>query len=374
MDKMKRTGSAVTTAMFCLFLCAMAGLTFLLPKRTFSQQENRNLAQPPKLTVQTISNGRFMKDAESWISDHVVLRDQWVQLKAVSERISGKRENNGVFFCEKDTLIKRVEEPDAVQAEKNMGAVRGFPAKVDGTVYFGLIPTAASVWSDRLPAGAPTLDEEAWIGKLYDQFPGTTVDIAGALNGHRDEDVFYRTDHHWTTLGARYAADTILEAMGLPALREEELETTVVSDGFYGTVYSRSGAWWVHPDRIETMVSPEGTDVTSNFHGEDEEGSLYVSSWLNEKNKYAYFLGGNQPVCVIRTRNDGPKILLVRDSYSDSLAPFLSLRFSEIHLIDLRYYRLAIPAYMKEHDIDSVLVLYGLSSFLEDPNLYLLKR
>ena len=364
----------IVVAIFCLFLCAMTALTFLLPKRDFSEQENRNLASPPRLTGQTISNGRFMKDAENWISDHVVLRDQWVGMKATIERATGKRENNDVFFGKGETLINRVKEPSASQAEKNISAVRAFSDKTNGTVYFALIPTAASVWADRLPAGAPTLDEDAWIGKLYGQFGGATADIAGALNAHKDEDVFYRTDHHWTTLGARYAADVILEAMGRPVLREEELEPAVVSESFYGTVYSRAGAWWVDPDVITTMVPPEGTEVICNFHGEEEEGSLYVPSWLEKKNKYAYFLGGNQPVCVIRTRSDGPKLLLVRDSYSDSLAPFLSLRFSEIHLIDLRYYRLSVSEYMAEHDIDSALVLYGLSSFLEDTNIYQLKR
>ena len=84
---------------------------------------------------------------------------------------------------------------------------------------------------------------------------------------------------------------------------------------------------------------------------------------LAVKNKYAYFLGGNQPLCVIRSQADGPKILVIRDSYSDCLAPFLTERFSEVHLFDLRYNRLSPADYIREHDIDVVLVLYGFETF-----------
>ena len=362
------------TVLFCLFLGVMLLLTLLLPHKTFSEQENRNLEAPPRLTGKDLLSGRFMEDAEDWVSDHTVLRDRWVQLKATTERLSGKRENNGVYLAAKDTLINRVEEPDPEQVQKNIEAVKGFPAKTNIPVRFALIPTAASVWADRLPAGAPTLDEAAWIRQLYEAFGGNTLDIAGALSAHRDEAVFYRTDHHWTSLGARLAADVILEDMGLPPLREEELRPTTVSDSFRGTVYSRAGAWWVRPDEIITMVPEEGISVVSNFTGKEEAGSLYVPSRLEKKDKSAYFLGGNQPVCVIRTQAQGPKLLLIRDSYSDSLVPFLALRFSEIHLIDLRYYRLSVPSYIEENNLDQALILYGLSTFLEDRNLYLLKR
>ena len=371
---MKHKQSVWITGLFCLFLGAMALLTLLLPPKKFSELENRNLEPAPKLSAQSVSSGRFMKDAENWGSDHVVLRDRWVQLKALAERLSGKLENNGVCFAGEDTLLRLVEEPDETQVEKNISAVRGLIDKTDIPVRFGLIPTAASIWADRLPVGIPTLDETAWIDRLYREFGGSTLDLQGTLDAHKAEPIFYRTDHHWTTLGARYAADVILEALELDPLREEELQPRTVSEDFYGTVYSRAGAWWVKPDEMTTMVPEEGIEVTSNFTGKEEPGSLYVPAHLAEKNKYAFFLGGNQPVCVIRTQAKGPKLLLIRDSYSDSLVPFLALRCSEIHLLDLRYYRLSVPEYIEDHDIDQAVVLYGLSMFLEDRNLYLLRR
>ena len=93
---------------------------------------------------------------------------------------------------------------------------------------------------------------------------------------------------------------------------------------------------------------------------------------MEVKNKYAYFLGGNQPLCVIRSQATGPKLLVIRDSYTDCLAPFLSERFQEIHLFDLRYNRLSPSDYITEHDIDMVLILYSFETYISDGNQFLL--
>ena len=105
------------------------------------------------------------------------------------------------------------------------------------------------------------------------------------------------------------------------------------------------------------------------------EGELYVEEKLAVKDKYSMFLGGNQPLCVIRNENaDGGRLLVIRDSYSDSLAPFLALNYSEVHLFDLRYNRTPISAYAAENGIDEVLVLYSAANFTTDTNLPLMAR
>lgn len=359
----------LVTVLFCAFLGGMCLLSLLLPKRAFSELENRSLAAAPKLTGERLLSGRFMEDAEQWTADHAPLRDRWAQLKALAERAAGKRENDGVYLAAQDTLISRLEEPDEDLALQNAAAVRTLAEKLPVPLCLGLIPTAASVWADRLPAGAPTLDEAAWTERLYEAFGGPTLDLAGALNAHREEPVFYRTDHHWTSLGARWAADAVFEALELPPLAVAELEPRVVSEDFRGTTWSRAGAWWIPPDEIRVMVPEAGVRVASLAGGKEEPGALYVPSWLEKKNQYAFFLGGNQPACVIRTEAQGPKLLLLRDSFSDSLAPFLCLRCSEIHLLDLRYYRQSVSDYVRDNGIDQVLVLYSLPEFLSDRNL-----
>ncbi len=363
------------TLLFCAFIGGMGVISLLLPDKGFSELENRYLQKPPKLSLETLSSGKFMEDAEDYVSDHILGRDFWVAAKAWSERLSGKKENEGVYFGAKDTLINRVNVPEQSKLDQDMGYLDALVGNVDVPVYFGLIPSAAAIWADRLPKGAPTADEKAVIDQLYFSTGASTIDLYGALSAHSGEDIYYRTDHHWTSLGAFYGANAIFEALGMEPLKLEDFQKTTVTDQFYGTSFSTSGVRWLPPDRIDTYVPDEGVKVTSWFNGSPQEGSLYVDGKLAVKDKYAYFLGGNQPLCVIETeQTNAPKALIIRDSYTDSLAPFLTRRFSEIHLFDLRYNLTSIQSYAEEHDIDTVIVLYSFANFTTDDKLFLLGR
>ena len=108
--------------------------------------------------------------------------------------------------------------------------------------------------------------------------------------------------------------------------------------------------------------------------GTPEETGLYDNDYLGEKDKYSTFLGGNQPLCVIRNGEGTGKLLLIRDSYADSLAPFLARHFEEVHLLDLRYYRGAASAYAAENGIGQIVVLQSVPNFITDQNLALLGR
>ena len=372
---MNKKFAVFLSTLFCCFLGGMALVSLILPKQTFSPMENRYLQKAPALTPERVMNGSFMTDAENYVSDHIAGRDLWVAMKAWNERLSGKQENNGVYFGKQDTLINRVDQPDMDQLEQNLSYVDDLTANLSVPVYFGLIPSSAAIWADRLPDGAPTADEKGIIDRLSYETGAQSVDLYAALDAHKSEDIYYRTDHHWTSLGAYYGANALLEEMGLPALKLEDYTRTTVSDSFYGTTFSTSGVRWVRPDRIDTYVPEDGLTVTGYPNGTAQPGSLYVPEKLAEKDKYSFFLGGNQPLCVIQTQQkDAPKVLLVRDSYSDSLAPFLTERFSEIHLFDLRYNLTSVKSYVEEHDIDAVVVLYSFSNFVTGTNLFALGR
>ena len=371
---MNKRHNLLITILFCIFLGSIAVASLLIPDKDFSQMENRNLRPLPELTLNRLTSGRFMTETEDYVSDQIVLRDGWVAIKALGEVLSGKRENNGIYFAENDTLIRRVKEPDAEHLEENVGYLRDFAAQAEVPVYFGLIPTAASVWQDKLPAGAPSADEETWTRWLYNRCGAETIDLTSVLESHSEEEIYYRSDHHWTTLGAFYGANAILDAMGLEELILSDYTPRQVSNSFLGTNYSSAGAWWMTPDSISVYIPEEGKEVISNFTGREEPGRLYAPEKLEVKNKYAYFLGGNQPLCVIRSQTQGPKVLLIRDSYSDCLAPFLTERFNEVHLFDLRYNRLSASEYIRENEIDMVLVLYSFETYISDENQFLLNR
>ena len=364
------------TVLFCLFIGGMLVGSLVLPDRTFSPVENRNLAQAPSFSWESVTSGEFMADAEDYVNDQILGRDFWVALKAWSERLSGKQENNGVYFAKENTLISRLETPDQETLDTNAGYVNALVHNVDVPVYFGVIPSSAAIWSDRLPAGAPTADEKAIIDGLYDIVQTHVVDLYGALEAHKGEELYYRTDHHWTSLGAYYGYAALMDTMGLEAVPLDESGKVTVSEDFYGTLYSTSGVRWLPPDHIDRYISDRGVTVTAYPNGAPEPGSLYVDSFLSQKDQYSSFLGGNKPLCVIETEHtEAPKVLLIRDSYSDSLAPFLTQSFSEIHLFDPRYNLTSVKDYVEQNAIDAVVVLYSISNFTaQGSNLFVLGR
>lgn len=361
------------TALFCVFIFGFGVLFVLLPDREFSEQENRYLAQFKAPTVETLQSGKFMEDFEDYATDQFPLRDQWIRLKALSERLLGKQENNAVYFgTDNQTLFAHFSALSQEELEKRVNYVNSMADKTDIPVYFGLIPDKSYVWADRLPANAPNADDGSTMknaaGLVSDRV--NFIDLSGALSG---DDVFYRTDHHWSTFGAYQGylalADAINGQVTVP-----DYEPTLVSDSFYGTTYSSAGAGWIEADEIYTWI-PEGTvDVTGYPNGKPEQGQLYDESYLDKKDKYSMFLGGNQPLCVLRNENAATdqKLLVIRDSYSDSLAPFLAQDWAEVHLLDLRYYKISPAQYAAENGIDQILVLYSNSNFATDQNLFIM--
>ena len=363
---MTKAYSRFLTAFFCVFLGGLLVWHVLLPDREKSETENRTLAQAPEFSWTALVDGSYTKKVETYFADQFPLRDSWTGLKARAEQLIGKSEFNGIYLCG-DTLISKVERPDEALVEKNLSYVDRLSGKTDIPVYLGLIPSAAEVWKDKLPAGAESWDQTALLAQ-------SGVDFQNTLSTRADEPIFYRMDHHWTTLGAFYGANALLDVLGKDALKEIDFTPETASDSFHGTLYSQSGIHWLEPDTIEFWVEDAGLDLTSWRNGTPEPGSLYDRSYLEKKDKYSAFLGGNQPLCVIKNENvmDGSKLLLVRDSYSDALAPFLAQRFSEVHLLDLRYYRASAAQYAEENGVDAICVLYSVQNFISDRNLVLL--
>ena len=364
---MTKASQRITAALFCLFLALLGAAHLLLPDRAFSPVENRNLKQLPAFSWSALADGSYTAALEDYLSDQFPLRDGWMGLKTRYEALLGQREFHGVYLCG-DTLISHVE--DTSRAESNLDFVRALTEKTDLPVYLGLIPTAEEVWQAKLPAGAPRFDQGAWLERAREA-GAAWVDIAGALTAHGSEPIFYRTDHHWTSLGAYCGYTALMDALGEAPLPLGEPET--VSEDFYGTLYSVSGVHWLEPDTIERYVDGGGVTV-EDVHGKEAHG-LYVDRFLEEKDQYASFLGGNAPLYIVRSP-DAPerKLLLVRDSYSDSLAPFLSRHFSEIHLLDLRYYKTSVADYARENDMDLIFICYSVENFVKDVDVLFLAQ
>lgn len=366
---MSKKYSIFITALFCLFLFGFGIAFFVLPDREMSEQENRYLSQFKAPTLETLKSGAFMEDFEEYVVDQFPLRDGWIQLKAACEKLTGKQENNAVYFgTDGQTLFAHFTAP--ADLEKRVGFVNAFASKTEVPVSFALIPDKSFVWADRLPAHAPNADDGSTLSQAQALCADNVTWIDVELSG---DDAFYRTDHHWTTFGAYQGYQAIAQALN-GSYTTPAGDPALVSDSFLGTTWSACGAGWVEPDSIYTWVSEDGIEVERYPEGSPVPGELYDESFLEQKDKYSMFLGGNQPLCIIKNPNatTDQKLLIVRDSYTDSLAPFLAQDFAEIHLMDLRYCKIPPSTYIQQTGIDRALVLYSAANFASDQNLFIL--
>ena len=388
---MKRKRSdVIITVVFLFFVYGVAIANLWVKDRTFSEMEKRMLAKFPKFTMEGLLSGTFRENYETYVADQFVARDSFIKVKSLGELLQGKKVNNGVYYGKDGYLAEQLMELDEVQLRKNMEAVKRFAKNLKEKnqredtqvqVSFLLIPGSGAVNKDLFPTFLPDVDQERVIEELYQELAEldvTCVDLYSMLEDHRDEELFYRTDHHWTSPGAYYGYRAFMEAKdnGAETVSLSEYEETVQSESFYGTLYSRTGAFWLKPDVIRTFVPETGIYVERMDGNHVQQSELYVEEWLLKKDQYSMFLGGNQPLGIIYTeREELPRLLVLRDSYFDSMAPFLIPHYSQIHMIDFRYNRADVEQYMKEQGIDEVLICYSLTNFHADKNLgYVLGR
>lgn len=370
---MRKSSSISVICVFLAFISLFFVLNLVLPDKEFSPRENRYLQQAPVFSFKALADGSFTEDFECYITDQFTFRDAWTTLKARCERLTGKQENKGVYYADGGYLLEEFIAPSHEKIAANVGYINTLAENVDIPVSFALIPGASEIYRDLLPAYAPSDSQKDVIDQAYALFGGETIDMFVPLEEHIDDYIFYRTDHHWTSLGAYYGFTAISEAWGLPYSSVAEYERETVSEAFYGTTYSSSGFSWVEPDRMETFVPDDGSiEVKSYTNGTPEVVPMYDKSFLNEKDKYSMFFGGNTPRLEIDTGHEGERLLILRDSYCDSLAPFLMENFSHITMLDMRYFKSSVAEFAAENGFDRILVIYSVENFCEDQNIFMM--
>lgn len=352
-----------------IFVIGMTLGTFFLPKQSYSASENRALASFPKISLSTISSGEFSSSFDTWFSDHFAGRDTWTAVNGETEYLLGKRENEEVFLCN-NQLMARLKAPNEGFVEGNISALSSFYKKnTTPAFYVMLVPSASEIQVDRLPKNAKNTlwsQKEAidqWYKELGDA-GWTTVDVAGALADHNEEEIYYRTDHHWTSLGAYYGYEELAKTIGMDITPKEDMVIETASTDFYGTLYSKAGFREVSPDTIEYYF-PNGVEgVESVTINDTEYDSLYFRENLEAKDQYASFLGENRSyVSVKTTANTGKKILMIKDSYANSLIPFLTSSYDEIDLVDFRYINETFTDHFSPDDYSDIVVLYSVDTF-----------
>lgn len=341
----------------------------------FSENENRMLASRPEPAGGMVMDGRFMKRYESYKSDQFIGRDIWMNVKTFTDLTLGKKDSNGVFKGADGYLLEDIRSLEKESYEANMDAVASFRERyADLGMYMMIVPNAANILSDKLPRFAVTEDQDAQLSDAGARAADAGVewlDASAALRGHKDEEIYYRTDHHWTTKGAYYTFLETADALGIAGENRTEFVPYPVTDDFNGTLSSVSGYDRERREKIEIYLPQDDTETVVSYVDEKEKSaSLYDSGKLQEKDKYGMFLNGNHGLVEIKTTSaEQRRLLIFKDSYANCFVPFLAPYYREIVLVDPRYYYGKLDELMVDSGITDVLFLYNANTFFADNNL-----
>lgn len=377
MGKYKLTPKQVSGAILVLYLAAFAVLNSLTPTRAFSEWENRRLEQAPQFSWANLLDGSFTADFEKYLADQFTLKDSWVGLKTGLERLVGKREFNGVYLGKEDYLLQAFAKPRPEDLQNKMEAINSFGAATPQlNKYLMVVPNAIEFHRDKLPPYLETESQAKWLAQIKSSLRQDIkfVDVYQILQARREEYLYYKTDHHWTTLAAFYAYQKFIEATGDTPRTLDDYAVEQARGDFYGSLSSKSGLRALTSDTIQIFRPKKQTAVQVEYY--ETEGSsqvvtsLYQWSQLQKKDKYAVFLGGNYPLIKITSQAaPGKKLLVLKDSYANCFIPFLTEHYNQIFVVDLRYYGDILSDLIRENGISDVLLLYNVHTFFEDPNV-----
>lgn len=390
MKKFRKYYNLILSYGFFMILAVFLLACILIQDKEFSDMENRSLQIFPKLNMNTIASGAFMSEFETYASDQVIGRDFWVKLKNSGDKLIGKKDNGSAYWGREGYLFS-MEKIDMEQLAKNTSYLLKFKGNIEKKglkLSVAAVPTSSEILYDKL-IGRPAMADEAVVLKsLNDSMGEASIDLRGVLREHKDEYIYYKTDHHWTTLGAYYGYRKIMSRWGGNAEEPSRYKKEKVSDKFLGTTYSKIAGFNTGSDDIYRYLNYNIENSTlkiqkSGLGRENfdtiESRALFAEEKLATKDKYAYFLGGNDPLVRIDSpKKNGRALLIIKDSYANCLSPFFTDNYEQIYSVDLRYYRgnilELIEEIRKDMDLTDVLVIYNAIQISNDRNLVFLLR
>lgn len=360
---------------FCLIIAFIPIISFIIPDKTMSQSENRMLQQKPALNLATLADGSFMDKFEAYLSDQFPLRNKVISAKTTFDRIIGKKEENGVYIGKENFLFEKQTVYNESHVKNITDSINKF-AKSYPKLKKGFIlsPNSSYVLSEYLPTGVKESDQAQQIKDIQAQLKSSNFSWIDCVqlfaNAKNKTDLFYRTDHHWTTKAA-YTAFTALMKSWKINTSKIKYDFNTVSNSFQGTLSSSSGIENI-TDKIDICVpnAAKNSYVVSYESSGKKTATLFEKDKLNQKNQYEIFLGGNYDKVIISTNAVNRNTLLViKDSYANCMLPMLTPYFSKIVVIDPRYISDSLSGIMKEYQFTHMLFIYNVNTFIGDTSL-----
>lgn len=367
----------VTLAVFGVFLAVFSLGALITPKRTFSQMENRPLASPPSFTLSAVMDGSFAEQSERYLSDQAVAKDALVILKNDLSFAMGQRQLGEVYISPQGTYLSRYRENRA-QVDRNLSQISQFAASLPDAlpVSLLLVPNAVGVYPERAPALSDCGSQADTLAYVREQLSARVQFLTPyeMLMAHKEEALYYGTDHHWTMLGAYYGYAALMEGLGRRPLPLAAFGVSTLSDKFQGSLYSKAPVSFAAYDEMPYYQAP-GLRVQLVYDNGTAADTFLQTDALLQKDKYAVFTGGNQPSLHVSSNAAGTEhVLILKDSYANCLLPYLSTAFPEMSVLDLRYFRGDLSSYIKEHGITRILLCYNIDFLNTDDHFIYLNQ
>lgn len=381
-DNRNKIGKYIPAVVFLIFIYGMALWFLFSPKTDYSSSEKRYLQKFPDTNVEKVLSGDFGSEFETFFADQFPQRNTWVGLNAYTALAEGNNGAGGVYNCKNGYLINKPVSTEN-NLDKNIGAVADFAKSIDTPTTVMLVPSTGYIVDDVLPAFHDKYNDDEDISKISSTLSKDKIGFVDLRERFKSEykngsQLYYKTDHHWTTKGAYTGYQELCKALGITPIDDSTLKKDSYPD-FYGTTYSSSGFWLTPPDNIEIWNNPKNSDrnisvkITEGANIKTS-GSMYFTDHLKEDDKYPVFIDGNHALTEITNTNaKNGTILLIKDSFSHSLAPFLAENYSKVVLVDLRYYKESVSDLVSAYNPEQVVVLYGIDNLATDTDIVWLK-
>ena len=381
MDK----NAVATNVIFLLVLIVTAAFSAAFPKKSGSELENRNLARMPVFSVQSMLDGSWTAGMQAYTRDHIVGRDRWIDLCSdIETSVFRKTDKNDILLGKDGWMFRKyfaAEDSSYKQFYKNVDAVNEFCARYRNRVTFILVPSAALIYADKLPDGAPQLEENTLLNTAFStvkEHNSRVLDLREVFYREKDNiRLYYKTDHHWTTDGAYIAYLEYCAQMNIPLGFSLETHTRQEVPGFFGTHYS-AARWNCARSETLSYYETDSTMTVFEVDGEDLFLSLYDMALVNQEklthvDKYGAFLDGNHGYVELSGRGVG-RVLVVKDSYANCFVPFLTENYETVGVVDFRNFSYGLDSMIKSREYDEIILLYSLYNFMEDNHVVYLNR
>ncbi len=354
-NKIRIYGAFLLAALWLVITC----FAWFAPKKDISVAERRPLDKMPEVTLDSILEGDFMSDFESYTLDQFPMRDSFRTLKSlVHKSVLQQMDNNGIYIAQ--GYAAEMEYPlDSGSVEHALAQLQyiyeHYLKDTGSKIYAGIVPDKGYYLAEE--NGYLPLDYEKMFSAVREGMPWAEhIDITDCLSL---ED-YYRTDTHWRQERILKVAQRLAQAMGVSVPAAESFTQTKIEKPFYG-VYHGQAALPMEADELFIMQSELLSQCKVFNYEKNTYTEVYDMEKLNSYDLYDVFLSGAQSMLRIENPNAATdrELMVFRDSYSSSLIPLLVQDYATVTLVDIRYVKAPMLGRFLEFNGQDVLFLYS---------------